>query len=259
MDAVSLLVGGVVGFVVSLLLGILFRAWQSVGERWARKEFKTERLIIHVEDDPKIIWSGAPDWIGDAVYIDDPTRIRGEIPDDRGGWAQWVRSQGAVDARRTTLRVTLQARTEAAVVIESMEVKLHRAVPVKRGVVLARATGGASVEPRRFRVDLDWGNPPLVTTAGRDADNAPWGIKIAAGDAEFFHIWAEATEAVRYEWTFELNLLVEGQRVVESISRKGGSPFVTVGVGQLPMRINYSGTNKWDFPLDVPENEKAKD
>jgi hypothetical protein len=254
MAVAELLIGAVIG----LAVGVFCRPLTASLERKMRRIVPTERLIIHVEDNPAIIWSGFPDWIEDAVYIDDPLRLRGEIPSGRDDWAAWLRSQNAVDANRTTLSVVLQARTEAAVVIESVLVKLHRVVSIDNGAILIRGVGGASVNPRRFKIDLDSGNPPPAWLEGGHEVSAPWGITLAAGETEVFHIWAEARQSFRYEWTFDLNLIVEGQREIESIARPDGSPFVTVGGGDLPAWINYSGSSVWQYPSEAEVDKEVE-
>lgn len=246
MNVPELVLGAILGVVIGTPLGALVRPHIAWLEKRSRRTWNVDPLIQHCERDPSIIWAGTPDWIGETVYIDDPLRVKGPIPPNRDAWSTWVRSHNAFDAYRTTLKVTLQARVEAAVVIENILVHVHRAVPVTRGAILARGTGGASVQPRRFSIDLDWGSPPVVTWHGQDESSPrPPALKLAAGDVEVFHVWAEAKQPIWYEWAFELVLLVEGKRVRRLIKQDDGSWFVTVGGDGLDMWMNYSGSTEW--------------
>ena len=79
-------------------------------------------------------------------------------------------------------------------------------------------------------------------------------MKLAAGDVEVFHVWAEAKQAVWYEWAFELVLLVEGKRVRRLIKQDDGSWFVTVGGDGLDMWMNYSGSSEWHRSPNLGED-----
>lgn len=258
MDVPELILGAVLGVGIGAPLGAFVRPHVAWLEKRSRRTWNVDPLILHCERDPSIIWAGVPDWIGDSVYIDDPLRVKGPIPPDRDTWSTWIRSYNAFDAYRTTLKITLQARVEAAVVIENILVHVHRAVPVTRGAILRRGVGGASVEPRRFSIDLDWGSPPVITWRGRDGSPLkPHALKLAAGDVEVFHVWAEAKQPVWYEWAFELVMLVEGRRVRRLIKQDDGSWFITVGGEGLDMWMNYSGSGEWHRQPGVDEKARG--
>jgi hypothetical protein len=182
------------------------------------------------------------------MYIDDPSRIINIATDDRDEWARSAREVNAVDARISYLKVTLQARVDAAVVIDSVRVVSHRQIELDRGMILVRPTGGADLEPRRVEIDFDWGETPVVTWLDNGGlPMSPPSMKLAAGDVERFHVWAKAdlgATATWHEWSIELNILVEGVRRVFYVD-DGGTPFVTVSAGQLPVRFNMVGTSEW--------------
>lgn len=178
------------------------------------------------------------------------------MPIGRAEWMAAARSINAVDAFTTQLKITLQARTEAAVVIERVRVVGHRTIPLDHGMILTRPTGGAELEPRRFEVELDgWGLEPLITwkNLGSDGQDNPPGLKLAAGDVERFHIWATTgygtDQAMWHEWSLVLDILVEGVKFEYPIN-DNGQPFVTVAGGGLPHRMNAEGTEWVDFDPD---------
>lgn len=245
----ELVLGAIVGLVAGVILGSYLRPMAALIERRAHKDW-ADPVLVSVERDPAIIWAGAPDWVGFSVYVDDPRRFGNKnAPPGRDDWLEWARSLNAVDAISTPLKITIQARVEAAVLVENVRVLGHRQVPLKGGMILTRGVGGADLEPRRFEIDLDWGQEPVVTwTKPGGEPGEPPALKLAAGDVEQFHVWANSNqrgEAVWHEWTIELHLLVEGQKVTHRIDN-GGSPFVTVSPGELPRKMNAAGTEKWD-------------
>lgn len=244
----ELAIGALLGLVLSITLQAYVRPFAAFMERVGRRHFASSPLLVHVERDPSIIWGGEPDWIPLSMYIDDPLRVAQIATEGRDDWVRRARSANAVDARMTYLKVTIQAKVDAAVVIDSVRVVSHRQVELTKGVILVRPTGGADLEPRRVEIDFDWGNDPLVTwlAPGGQPMSVP-SMKLAAGDVERFHIWAKAnqeTAAIWHEWSLELGLLVEGVRQVFRVD-ENGAPFVTVSPGQLPMRFNAAGTSEW--------------
>ncbi len=253
MSLADALIGGNVGLLLDITIGSYFRPLAAWIERQARSDW-ADPVLVAVERDPEIIWTGTPDWVGFSMYVDDPQRFSGsDVPAGRDEWLAWARSLNTVDAITTPLKITIQTRTEAAVLIEAVRVIGHRQVPLKNGIILTRDTGGADLDPRCFEIDLDWGQQVVVTwTKCGGESGGPPAIKLSAGDVEQFHVWAKAKqrgEAMRHEWTFDLHLLVEGKKVVRRIANSG-SPFVTVSPGDLPHKLNAAGNQNWlDWPV----------
>lgn len=254
MNLVELLLGGAIGVVLGMTVQAYFKPLTSLVERKGRESLPGHSPIyVHVDRDPRVIWSGDPDWIGFSVYVDDPLRINESgAPTGRDAWLEWASVLNAVDALTTPLRVTVQARVEAAVVVENVRVAKHRTIELQEGIILTRGVGGADLEPRRLEIDLDWGEQPLTTWRNPSGDvGKPLTAKLAAGDIEQVHIWANAQDsehAIWHEWSIELEMLVEGVRRTQTID-DDGRPFVTVSPGRLPRRVNYGGTSDWgDWP-----------
>lgn len=244
----EIIIGALIGIIASLTLQAYFRPFAAFMERIGRRHLANP-LLIHVERDPSIIWSGEPDWIPFSVYVDDPLRMSQITAEDRSGWIRQARQINAVDAYMTTLKITIQAKVDAAVVIEAFHVVKYREVPLDGGMVLTRTTGGADLEPRRVEVELDWGPEPLVTWIddSEKSTSSP-AFALSAGEAERFHVWAKASHGPKpiwYEWYIELRLLVEGNLTVQTID-DNGAPFVTVSPGDLPSRFKANGTEWLD-------------
>ena len=150
------------------------------------------RSWFMLSGNPAIVRSGEPDWMSFSLYCRDVMSLP-TPPKDRIEWLAWGRRNGCFDALVSQLRVTIQARTEAAVVVDSVGVTQDRR-PVNDGFILTRPAGGPDIDPRRFVVDLDWGDRSPVTTfygPGGAPSELP-SVKLAAGDIEKFEIWADA-------------------------------------------------------------------
>lgn len=243
------LLGAIAGLLIGVTLGSYLRPLAACIERKARRDW-ADPVVVSVDRDPSLIWAGNPDWVGFSVYVDDPLRFGDRYaPPGRDDWLAWARSLNAVDAVSTFVKITIQARVEAAVLVENIRVLHHRKVPLTRGMILTRGVGGPDLDPRRFEIELDWGKEAVVTWVKPGGETAkPLALKLAAGDVEQFHVWANANqgdEAVRHEWVMELQLLVEGQRVAHQID-SSGQPFVTVSPGTLPRLMNPAGTDTWE-------------
>jgi hypothetical protein len=248
---VEIFISGLAGAAIGLVVGAFFKPVSAWGEKFARRIWSQDPIIVAVERDPAIIWSGEPDWIPFSVYIDDPIRLSSSMPSDRTGWLEQMHNLNAVDAFETPLRVTVQARTDAAVVIEQIRVTRHRQVKLGKGIIVTRPTGGADLIPRRFEVQLDWGAEPLITfyDPGGEQPTHPPAFNLAAGEAERFHLCGitsreQTGDAVWHEWSLDVDLLVEGRKVVRRIDNNG-RPFVTVSPGGLPHAWMTNGSIEW--------------
>lgn len=225
-----MLLGAIVGILVGVPLGALFRPVSARLERLSRRIWRESPLIVHVEQDPTIIWSGAMDWVPFSTYFRELPDLS-SVPMNRTDWLKWSKRKGGKDAVVTHISVTLQAKTDVAVVIEGVSAR-STSREIEEGYVLTRSVGGADLSPRHFEINLDWGNEPFVTylEGGHLPGETP-SFVLAAGDVERFQIWA-TTEAGWHDWSVELHLLAEGRRLVIPIN-DNGRPFTTVGIGGL--------------------------
>lgn len=137
MDILDAFLSGGIGLVLGVLIQSYFRPISAAIEFKSRRRWSNP-LIVHVERDPAVIWHDAPDWVGFQAYVDDPMRFTGPAPGGRTEWLRWAKERNAVDSYTTPLQVTIQARTEAAVVIEGLLLKRHRSVPLTSGMILVR-------------------------------------------------------------------------------------------------------------------------
>jgi hypothetical protein len=224
---VETLWGAIVGFLVGAVLGPLIRPWSTWLERQARHLWRENPLIVHVERDQSLIWAGAPPWVGFSYFFRDT--VPHQLPPSACfDWSRWAERHGGVDVGVTILEVTIQAKTDVSVVVDPLRVRNQRREP-PRGVFVTCPAGGADLTPRRFSIELDTTDPPIVDFLNADGDfEQPPRLTLSAGEIERFHIWATARSPGWNEWTLELPLLVEGRRRIVSVG-DGRAPFVTVG------------------------------
>ena len=93
-------VGAVIGWCVGYFAPGVLRRAQGKGP-----------IDFHVEEDPSIVYAGAPPWVG-AVHVFD-----GTLPPDGPestvctDWWSWANERGGVDGDRTAVVVTLVGST----------------------------------------------------------------------------------------------------------------------------------------------------
>ena len=201
-------------------------------------------LDVHVEDDPAIIWAGAPPWIG-AMYVIPP----GELPTPPGTfcpeWWSWARSIGGVDANETHLRVSLVGATDLTVVVDGLRARVHDASE-PTGQVAVCAAGGADITSRHFQIRLDHYDPPSTAFVDQDGRYIPMpAFKLAKGEVEMLHVVAYA-EYARVEWTGELLAVVNGKRQIIPLRPSTGGHFITSATEGLEARSHIG--DGWSDP-----------
>lgn len=214
---------------IGFLAGSLLRPGLARLERISRRLWNEDPLIVYIESDPEVIFANAPDWECFTRWLPDARDLAlTGLPEGRWDWLRWVKDRGGQDAQTSKLGVTLQAKTEAAVIVDAVRVNVSRKDTPAGGIVLTRSVGGADLTELFITIYLDAGSEdpqnPLMWLGG---DGMPKSRVLAAGDVERFQIIAEAKSGW-FEWTLELHLLVEGRRVIRKVD-DGGRPFVTVG------------------------------
>lgn len=227
---VEAVVGGIVGAVVgALAVYFLPGLMRSASRRGP--------LDVHVEDDPAIIWAGAPPWVGAEFLMPD-----GDLPDPPStfcpDWWAWAHANGGVDAGQTHVRVSLVGATDLTVVIDGIRATVHSRTEPK-GQVVSCPAGGADIVPKHFEIQLDTFDPPTTSFLNIDGEPSPMpAFKIAKGEVEMLHIIA-STEQDRVEWAGELLAIVNGKRQTIDIRPQGEGWFTTAATHGLPSRTSY--------------------
>ena len=149
----------------------------------------------------------------------------------------WARTQGAVHGGQTLVDVSVQGRTDTAVVLDALRVRVvGRAAPVKGTVYFTGQGCGADIDPRSFAVDLDMDRPIARSVQGvEDGTNSAairMPYQVSSKDPEVLMIDARTVDC-DCRWYLELDWSSQGRTGTERIDDHG-SPFRTSGTKGLP-------------------------
>ncbi|MEU0430391.1 helix-turn-helix domain-containing protein [Streptomyces sp. NPDC006290] len=160
-------------------------------------------------------------------------------PPTPGDAAAWAASQRAVHGRTTDLRISVQGRGSAAVVLEALHVRVvNRTTPdARRGIAYSMYEGcGAVLIPRYFSVDLDANRPVARSMPGNDPDRpAPaldFPYRVSLQEPEVLQLSA-LTEACTCDWYLYLDWSSQGRTGTVRIDDHG-RPFRTTSIEGLP-------------------------
>ncbi|WP_406372595.1 helix-turn-helix domain-containing protein [Streptomyces sp. NBC_00647] len=160
-------------------------------------------------------------------------------PPTPGDAAAWAASQRAVHGRTTDLRISVQGRGSAAVVLEALHVRVvNRTTPAaRRGIAYSLYEGcGAVLVPRYFSVNLDMNRPLARSMPGNDPDRpAPalgFPYRVSLQEPEVLLLSAR-TESCTCDWYLELDWSSQGRTGTVRIDDHG-RPFRTTSIEGLP-------------------------
>ncbi|GAA4321105.1 helix-turn-helix transcriptional regulator [Streptomyces venetus] len=166
-------------------------------------------------------------------------------PQDAGTWAA---TQGAVHGRETIVELSVQGRTDTAVVLEALRVRVvGRTAPV-RGNTYAMDHGcGGSLTPRYFDVNLDKDRPIAHAVPGSDTGTPIPAVRmpyrVSATDPEVLLVTARTT-GCDCRWYLELDWSSQGRRGTVRID-DAGRPFRTSGIEGLPRYGYDTSARQW--------------
>ncbi|WP_105973872.1 helix-turn-helix domain-containing protein [Streptomyces geranii] len=153
--------------------------------------------------------------------------------------AVWAASQGAVHGRTTNLRITVQGRSSAAVVLEALHVRVvnHTTPASRRGIAYSTYEGcGAILVPRHFSVNLDARRPLARSMPGNNPDRPAPAIdfpyQVSLREPEVL-LLAARTESCTCDWYVELDWSSQGRTGTVRID-DDGRPFRTTSIKDLP-------------------------
>ncbi|NEC86695.1 helix-turn-helix transcriptional regulator [Streptomyces sp. SID12501] len=163
--------------------------------------------------------------------------------------AVWAASQGAVHGRTTNLRISVQGRDSAAVVLEALHVRVvnHTTPASRRGIAYSTYEGcGAILVPRYFSVNLDARRPLARSMPGNDPDRPAPAIgfpyQVSLREPEVL-LLAARTESCTCDWYLELDWSSQGRTGSVRIDDHG-RPFRTTSIKGLP-QYWYRAPHGW--------------
>ncbi|WP_031079834.1 transcriptional regulator [Streptomyces sp. NRRL S-118] len=155
--------------------------------------------------------------------------------------APWAATQSAVHGGETLVQLSVQGRTDTAVVLEALRVRVAGRTAPAAGNAYAMDQGcGGSITPRYFTVDLDKDRPIARPAAGNDSGTPIPAVRmpfrVSAKDPEVLLVTA-ATSSCDCRWYLELDWSSQGRKGTVRID-DDGRPFRTSAIEGLP-RYTY--------------------
>lgn len=167
------------------------------------------------------------------------------VPQDAGVWAA---SQNAVHGGETLVELTVQGRTDTAVVLEALRVRVvGRTAPVQGNAYAMDRGCGGSITPRSFDVNLDKDRPIARAVAGSDAGTPIPAVRmpyrVSARDPEVLLVNAR-TVGCDCRWYLELDWSSQGRTGTVRIDDRG-RPFRTSGIKGLSRYVYETSARTW--------------
>ncbi|MFJ4819035.1 helix-turn-helix domain-containing protein [Streptomyces sp. NPDC088801] len=167
------------------------------------------------------------------------------VPQDAGVWAA---SQNAVHGGETLVRLSVQGRTDTAVVLEALRVRVvGRSAPVPGNAYAMNQGCGGSITPRTFDVNLDKDRPIARAVAGGGVDGPIPAVRmpyrVSARDPEVLLVNAR-TQGCDCRWYLELDWSSQGRTGTVRID-DAGRPFRTSGIKGLPRYTYDTSARAW--------------
>ncbi|MFD3568140.1 helix-turn-helix domain-containing protein [Streptomyces sp. NPDC058667] len=156
-------------------------------------------------------------------------------PPEAADARSWAAARGAVDGGETMVRVSVQGKGAAAVVLQALHVRVvERGAPLPWAAYRMDDGCGGAVTPRRFEVDLDRPRPVARALAGYDASGeegrtlpaVSFPYVVSAAEPEELLVSA-GTAGCDCRWYLELEWSSEGRRGTVRIGDEDGAPFRT--------------------------------
>ncbi|MFB7610212.1 helix-turn-helix domain-containing protein [Streptomyces gardneri] len=173
-------------------------------------------------------------------------------PPEAADARSWAAAQGAVDGGDTLVRVSVQGKGAAAVVLQALHVRVaERGAPLPRAAYRMGDGCGGAVTPRRFEVDLDRPRPVARALDGYDASGQEgrtlpaisFPYAVTSSDPEELLVTAR-TAGCDCRWYLELVWSSEGRSGTVRIT-DDGQPFRTAPVAGRPLFAYDDVNRRW--------------
>ncbi|MFH8529208.1 helix-turn-helix domain-containing protein [Streptomyces tendae] len=163
--------------------------------------------------------------------------------------APWAATQNAVHGRETLVQLSVQGRSDTAVVLEALRVRVVGRTAPAEGNAYAMDQGcGGSITPRYFAVDLDKDRPIARAVAGNDSGTPIPAVRmpyrVSAKDPEVLLVTAE-TSSCDCRWYLELDWSSQGRTGTVRMD-DNGRPFRTSAIDGLPRYMYDTLGRQWE-------------
>ncbi|CAL9290294.1 hypothetical protein SUDANB51_06478 [Streptomyces sp. enrichment culture] len=182
----------------------------------------------------------------DYVIARPPSRVAPPPPPQDAG--TWAAAHGAVHGGETIVELSVQGRSDTAVVLHALRVRVvGRAAPVQGNAYAMNQGCGGAVTPRHFAVNLDKDRPLAHAVPGNDTGTPIPAVRmpyrVSAQDPEVLLVTAR-TEGCDCRWYLELDWSSQGRRGTIRID-DDGHPFRTSGIRGLPRYLYDTSARQW--------------
>ncbi len=148
----------------------------------------------------------------------------------------------------TIVQLSVQGRTDTAVVLEALRVRVVGRTAAAQGNAYAMDNGcGGSLTPRYFDVNLDKDRPIAHAVPGNDAGTPIPAVRmpyrVSARDPEVLLVTAR-TATCDCRWYLELDWSSQGSRGTVRVD-DDGRPFRTSGITGLPRYTYDTSARQW--------------
>ncbi|WP_327342751.1 helix-turn-helix domain-containing protein [Streptomyces europaeiscabiei] len=162
--------------------------------------------------------------------------------------APWAATQSAVHGGETLVQLSVHGRSDTAVVLEALRVRVVGRTAPTEGNAYAMDEGcGGSITPRYFAVDLDKDRPIARAVAGNDSGRPIPAVRmpyrVSAKDPEVLLVRAE-TSSCDCRWYLELDWSSQGHEGTVRID-DDGRPFRTSAIEGLPRYMYDTLGRRW--------------
>ncbi|MEU1047750.1 helix-turn-helix transcriptional regulator [Streptomyces sp. NPDC005897] len=162
--------------------------------------------------------------------------------------APWAATQSAVHGGETLVQLSVQGRSDTAVVLEALRVRVVGRTAPAEGNAYAMDQGcGGSITPRSFAVDLDKDRPIARAVAGNDSGTPIPAVRmpyrVSAKDPEVLLVTA-GTSSCDCRWHLELDWSSQGRTGTVRVD-DDGRPFRTSAIEGLPRYMYDTLGRRW--------------
>ncbi|GAA2334462.1 helix-turn-helix domain-containing protein [Streptomyces kunmingensis] len=162
--------------------------------------------------------------------------------------APWAATQSAVHGGETLVQLSVQGRSDTAVVLEALRVRVVGRTTPAEGNAYAMDHGcGGALTPRYFAVDLDKDRPLARAVAGNDSGTPIPAVRmpyrVSAEDPEVLLVTA-GTSSCDCRWYLELDWSSQGRKGTVRID-DDGRPFRTSSIKGLPRYVYDTLDRRW--------------
>ncbi len=182
---------------------------------------------------------------------------------------RWKAQHGAVTADYSRLIVTVQGRSDAAVLLTGLRFHVARRDPPLQGIHIVPLGQCGDEAVRKFAVDLDKAQPTTKPIGSYPEANGKVPVsrfpyKVSRGDPEYIELVAY-TRTHECTWTATLDWVADGKPGSTALTGEGGAPFrVTSTRNASAYQYDYGGPDNetlrrapdLDWKAEVPDEAR---